>query len=262
MSSAVVRSEGPMVLPRAFALMRLLATMPQGLNLSQISTELDVPKSSLSATLKALTEQGFLLRQGTIYHLGSESFALASVILAGRSIRQIAKPYLEKTMEACGETVLLAVLDTDQKHASYVDIVESPKSVRFSVSVGTQRPLYGASCGRLFLAYMSEEDQKNYIDNVKLEAFTDKTITDKKELKKALDRTVAKGVSVTLGDYSQDAGGFSAPIYNSDGRIVAAITIGVPISRGLRETDRFIAEVVSAAEDISRVLGYKRKEDV
>jgi len=257
---AVVKSDGPMVLPRAFALLRLLASVPQGLNLSDISAQLDVPKSSLSATLKALTEQKFLIRQGSLYHLGSESFSLASVILAGRSIRQIARPYLERTMEACGETVLLAVLDPGMQHASYIDIVESPKSVRFSVSIGTQRPLYASSCGRLFLSHQSESARQTYLSNVTLDAVTDKTIVEREALADVLDNIYKEGVSVTLGDYSQDSAGFSAPIFNSDGELVAALVIGVPISRGLREIDRFREVAVQSAQAISKVLGHNEEQ--
>ena len=116
-----------MVLPRAFSLLRLLAEEPQGMNLSGMAAYLDVPKSSLSSTLKALTDQGYLSRKGTLYFLGSEAYGLASTILAGRTIRQIARPYIEQTMENTGETVLLAQLDVDGKFASYIDTVESDK---------------------------------------------------------------------------------------------------------------------------------------
>ncbi|MEH6495033.1 MAG: IclR family transcriptional regulator [Pseudomonas marincola] len=257
MGKAVARSDGPMVLPRAFALLRLLASVPQGLNLSDISARLDVPKSSLSATLKAMTEQEFLVRQGSLYHLGSASFSLASVILAGRSIRQIARPYLERTMDTCGETVLLAVLDTDMKSASYVDIIESPKSVRYSVSIGTRRPLYANASGRLLLAYASEAHQNKYLETVSLEAVTDKTIVERDTLQTVLNDIYKNGVSITLGDYSEDSAGFAAPIFNSDGEVVAALVIAVPISRGLREKDRFRDVAIQSAQKISKVLGHK-----
>lgn len=87
MSKSPSRSEGPMVFPRAFALLRLLADTQQGLTLSAIATSLEAPKSSLSSTLKALTDQGFLSRKGTLYFLGGEAHSLASTILAGRTIR-------------------------------------------------------------------------------------------------------------------------------------------------------------------------------
>ncbi|WP_025897774.1 IclR family transcriptional regulator [Sneathiella glossodoripedis] len=254
---SAARNEGPMVLPRAFSLLRLLSNMQDGLNLSQISNRLDVPKSSLLATLKALTDQGFLVRRGTIYQLGPEAFSLASIILAGRSLRQIARPFLEKSMEDCGETVLLAELAADRRNAIYVDLVESPKSVRFSVSVGTQRPLYASSSGRLLLAHMSDEERDEYLSTVEFKKWTEVTIVDPDELRTHLKETVIKGVAETYGDFTADASGFSSPVFNSDGDVVAALTIAVPISRALREKEKFAKAAVHSAAEISKILGFK-----
>ena len=246
-----------MVLPRAFSLLRLLAAEPMGLNLSEIAHQLSVPKSSLSATLKSLTEQNILDRQGTLYHLGSEAYSLASVILAGRSLRQIAKPFLEKTMEVSGETVILGELSSDGMHAIYVDLVDSPKSVRFSVAVGTRRPLYSSSCGRLLLAFLPEKDQRDYLSKVELEKKTEATTTSKPALRKILADIKNTGLAETFGEYSPDVSGFSAPIFNSDEDVIAALTIAVPISRGQREKDLFAQQVMTAAAGISKTLGYK-----
>jgi DNA-binding IclR family transcriptional regulator len=245
-----------MVLPRAFALLRLLAEEPVGLNLSSVAANLDVPKSSLSATLKALTEQGFLRRTGSTYTLGSESYSLASVILAGRTIRQISRPHLEEAMTDSGETVLLAVLDSDGQHFTYIDSVESPKSVRYSVSIGTRRPLYATSCGRLFLAHQAEAVRQAYYTAVDMHQVTDKTITTPEALEKLLTEIRDAGISVTLGDYSVDVAGFAAPIFNSDGEMIAALAIGVPVSRGVREEARFREAAIQSAQSISNVFGY------
>jgi len=254
---ATARSDGPMALPRAFAVLRLLAEAPQGLNLSALANQTEAPKSSLSSTLKALTDQGFLTRAASLYFLGPEAYALASVVLAGRSIRQSARPFLEDAMQASGETVLLAAPDADGRHFTYVDIVESPKSVRYSVPVGARRPLYATSCGRLFLAWRSDAERRAYFDGVKLERLTEATITKRVALEKTLRDIRAAGISVTLGDYSADVAGFAAPVFNAAGEMIAALTIGVPLSRGLPDQDRFCRIAISAAGTLSATLGYK-----
>ncbi len=256
LSKTTTRVEGPMVLPRAFSLLRLLAEQPHGLNLSAIATYLDVPKSSLSSTLKALTDQGFLGRKGTLYFLGAEAYSLASTILAGRTIRQIARPYLEQTMEQTGETVLLAELDLDQRFSSYIDSVESDKSIRFSVPIAARRPLYCSAAGRLFLAHMSERQRDSYYSNTNLEKLTENTATDRVELEKIVADIRKSGISITMGAYSADGSGFAAPIYNSDGEVVAAITIGVPLSRAQRDKQKYIEAALKAGADISKILGY------
>lgn len=253
------RSDGPMVLPRAFALLRLLAEFPDGRNLSAISASLDVPKSSLSSTLKALTEQGFLDRKGTLYFLGSEAYALASTILARRSIRQIARPFLEKTLAETGETVLLAELEPDKKYSAYIDFVESEQSVRFAVAIGTRRPLYASAAGKVFLAFMNEAEREAYFASVDLNQLTERTICDRAKLEADLKNVRTRGIAITIGEYSADAAGFAAPVRNSDGAVIGAVSIGVPVSRGRRERDRYIKAAVEAGAAISKVMGYSRE---
>lgn len=256
MSKSPSRSEGPMVLPRAFALLRLLADSQQGLTLSAIATSLEVPKSSLSSTLKALTDQGFLSRKGTLYFLGGEAYALASTILAGRTIRQIARPYLQQTMALIGETVLLAQLDEDEKHVTYIDTVESGKSIRFSAPIAARRGLYCSASGQVFLAHMGDRQREAYYRDIRLEKMTAATPTDRIELERIVNDTRNRGVSVTMGVYSEDAAGFAAPIYNSDGTLVAAVTIGMPLPRAAREPEKYAEAARKAGNDISKVLGY------
>lgn len=244
-----------MVLPRAFALLRLLAASPQGLSLSDTANRLDVPKSSLSSTLKALVEQSYLSREGALYSLGSQSYALASAILAGRAISQIARPFLQRAMEACGESVLLATLDPDGAHLTYVDIAESPNPVRYAVPVGTRRPLYATACGKIFLAERSEAARRAYYKATALEKKSDTTTTDPEALEAQFQTLRECGVSITFGEYSADAVGFAAPIRAAGGALAAALVIAAPISRGKRETERFVRLAGETAREISAILG-------
>ena len=250
-----------MVLPRAFSLLRLLAENPGGLTLSNLSVSLGVPKSSLSSTLNALTDQEMLKRDGSLYFLGPESYSLASVILAGRSIRQIARPYLERAMRESEETILLAVADNDGEHTTYVDVVESLKPVRFTLSIGSRRPLYANASGRLFLAHFTDKALDAYLSKTKLEELTPLAVKNAAELKEKLAVIRENGVSVTLGDYSSDSAGFAAPIYNHDGEMVAAFTIGLPVSRGEREREKLIGIATRQAAEVSKILGYSADKE-
>lgn len=255
--NAASRSDGPMVLRRAFSLLRLLSAQPEGLNLSSIATSLDVPKSSLSTTLSGLTEQGYLRRRGSLYVLGEEAWALASAMMGGRSMRQIARPILERTVTICEETVLLAALDDDHTNFSYIDFVESTKSIRFCAKIGDRRPLYPTACGRLFLAFMSAEERDTYFKKVKMKPTTETTLVDRKGIESVGEEIRRTGVSVTMGNYSADAGGFAAPIWSGDGTLAGGLVIGVPLARGEREYDKFCKIVAESAHAISHVLGYR-----
>lgn len=245
-----------MVLSRVFALLRLLAENKRGMTLSEISVKTSVPKSSLSATLKALDDQGLLVREGWHYSLGPEAYALASVILAGSTLSQIAHPTLVETMEESGETVLLGTLDRDSDYSVYVDIVETNNPVRYSVPIGTRRPLYPAAAGRVLLAYRSPEQRRAYFDRVKIERFTEHTIVDREELEKVLDGVRETGISMSSGEFSADSSGFAAPVFNHSGAVVAVLTIALPTNRALVKRDQLIEQVRRGAATLSRIFGH------
>lgn len=251
------KTDGPMALGRAMSLLRLLSGHPDGLNLSTLATALDVPKSSLLSTLTGLTEQGYLARKGSLYLIGEETWSLASALTGARSLRQLARPVLERSVAECSETVLLAELNADKLGFSYIDFVESSKSIRFCARIGEQRPLYPTACGMLFLAYFSDGERDNYFKSVKLQPAGNRSIVTRSRIESALDRIRATGLSITMGDYSDDAAGYAAPIRNASGAVVAGLTVGVPLSRGKREPDLFSRIALDGAKAISALLGYR-----
>lgn len=255
------RADGPMVLPRVFSLLRLLADNRRGLTLSELATRTSVPKSSLSSTLKTLHEQGLLTREGWTYSLGPEAFALASVILAGRTLSQIAHPTLVETMEQCGETVLLAALDRDSDYSVYIDIVETANAVRYSVPVGTRRPLYPTAAGRVILAYQTPEQLRAYFKRVRLEKCTDRTVVDRREIERLLEEIRRTGLATNSGEFSPDSSAFAAPVLNSSGALVAALTIALPTSRVEAKRAALEQQTQDAAARLSKVIGHHSVRD-
>lgn len=259
MASRTSKADGPMALGRAMSLLRLLSGHPDGLNLSTLAATLDVPKSSLLSTLSGLTEQGYLARKGSLYLIGEETWSLASALTGGRSLRQLARPVLERSVAECGETVLLAELNADRLGFSYIDFVESPKSIRFCARIGEQRPLYPTACGRLFLAFFSEKERDSYFKSVKLKPTSSNTVVARNKIEQILEKVRLTGLSITMGNYSDDAAGFSAPIRNASGDMVAGLSVGVPLSRGKREPDLFSRIAIDGAKAISALLGYRKE---
>lgn len=259
MASRTSKADGPMALGRAMSLLRLLSGHPDGLNLSTLAAALDVPKSSLLSTLSGLTEQGYLARKGSLYLIGEETWSLASALTGGRSLRQLARPVLERSVAECGETVLLAELNADRLGFSYIDFVESPKSIRFCARIGEQRPLYPTACGRLFLAFFSEKERDGYFKSVKLKPTSSTTVIARSKIEQILEKVRLTGLSITMGNYSDDAAGFSAPIRNATGDMVAGLSVGAPLSRGKREPDLFSRIAIDGAKAISALLGYRQE---
>lgn len=250
------RSDGPMVLPRAFALLRLLAENKRGMTLSEISAATSVPKSSLSSTLKALDEQKLLVREGWHYSLGPEAYALASVILARSTLSQIARSTLVETMEEAGETVLLATVDSNGVDSVYVDAVETRNPIRYSVPIGTRRPLFPTAAGRMLLAYFTPEQLRAYFDRIELRAYTENTVIDREDLERRIAEARASGISTNSGEFSADSTAFAAPVLDHSDALVAVVTIALPTSRAIRKREQLIEQVKRAAARLSRLVGH------
>ena len=86
------------------------------------------------------------------------------------------RPYLEELAQRSEESVYLGVLENIGSVITYVDAIESPKAVRFTVPVGAARPLYSTAAGRVLLAFGDQEWVENYLRNTKIMAYTPHTI--------------------------------------------------------------------------------------
>jgi IclR family acetate operon transcriptional repressor len=77
---------GPRAMSRVLRLFELMAAKRRGMTLTEVSEALDVPKSTLLASLKALAADGFLVSEGALYQLGPAAYRLAGGILSSWSM--------------------------------------------------------------------------------------------------------------------------------------------------------------------------------
>jgi IclR family acetate operon transcriptional repressor len=73
---------GPAAMSRVLRLFDLLAAKRRGMSLTEVSDAMEVPKSTLLASLKALAGDGFLINEGGLYLLGPAAYRLAGNVLA------------------------------------------------------------------------------------------------------------------------------------------------------------------------------------
>ena len=247
----------PMALARVLRALRLLADEPDGLTLAQLMLQIDAPKTSVHSLLQGLTTEGYLQRQEALYRLGPESFVLGAALVAARSLAIVATPFLRDARAQSGETVLLAVIDRHAGRLTYTQIIESHKPVRYTVPVGTTRPLFATSAGRVLLAFQDDGWRREYLKSADLRALTDKTVTDRRQLQRILDHIRTNGHAVTIGEVTPDVAGFAAPIFEPNGQVNAAFIIGAPIERGRAAVERLTRIVIDTAEQLSRALGHR-----
>jgi DNA-binding IclR family transcriptional regulator len=222
---------GPRSLTRLLGLFDALAKSSNGLTLAELNSLLESPKSSLLNLLRPLVAEGYLNHDNGRYRLGPTIFRLAGNIMAVWNFSNVIRPYLEELAQRSHESVYVGVLDRAGKTITYVDSIDSPHAVRYSVPIGGVRPLYCTAAGRILLAFADEEFQEEYLRTTKLEAQTERTVTTRKGLRAELDRVLRTRVSVSMGEMFPESAAIAAPIFGANGKIVAAMAIGGPSQR-------------------------------
>src|SRR5260370_15020217 len=139
------RLNSPQSVTRVIQILEALCASPRPISLAHLSRVLDAPKSSIAALLRGLAEADFVVSSEGAYRLGTGAFGLGSAFLEARrrsSSSDLVRAGMRRLADRTGETVLFAGRDKGAATMTYVDVIESGKSVRFAVSVGDRRPLY------------------------------------------------------------------------------------------------------------------------
>lgn len=248
---------GPRSLTRLLGLFDVLAKSKDGMTLAELNQALKSPKSSLLNLLRPLVIDGYLACENGRYRLGPSIFRLAANIMSVWNFSSTMRPYLEELAQRSEESVYLGVLDTVGSVITYVDSIESPKAVRFTVPIGAARPLYSTAAGRVLLAFGDKDWVEDYLRNTKFAAYTPYTVTSRKALREELEHIRKTRISVSMGETFPESGAIASPIFGADGKLIAAIAIGAPVSRlepRLGELRPIIADIASRASGSTRSM--------
>lgn len=244
------RDAGPRSLARLLGIFDVLAQSRNGMSLAELNVALSSPKSSLLNLLRPLVAEGYLVHADGCYRIGPAMFRLASHVLSAWNFPRLVRPFMEELSERTEETVLLSVLNREAEVMTYVEIIPSPRPIRYQIAVGTTRPVYANSAGRLLLAYDDKQWREQYIANVEFKTKLNVAIT-RASLKREIEQIRREGVSVAIDVYAKGLASIAAPLFDADGRCVAALNIAGPSDRFQQELDTLVAAVKDVAAKAS-----------
>ena len=245
---------GPRSLARLLALFDVLSLMPEGMSLAELNVTLDTPKSSLLNLLRPLVSEGYLVHAAGTYRLGPSIFRLAASVMSAWNFPKMIRPFMEELVERTGESVLLGVLNRDAEVMTYVEILDSPHPVRYQIPVGTTRPLYASSAGRLLLAYTDKAWRDQYLTSASFKVKTATPMT-RASLMRELDKIRSEGISTSIDGFMVGLAAVAAPVFDGEGRCIASLNIAGPSDRFRHELETLKATVKDVAARASGVVG-------
>jgi len=250
-------TRGTKSISRAIDLLETLAANPQGISLSELSHLLGIPKPSIHRILQTLIDRQLVDEDPILeeYSLGLGVLRLSQSVLAGVELRQQARPVLENLNHSWDESIHLAILDEKGTQVIYIDKIESSQAVRMVSRVGQSVPVHCTALGKAILSCFETEEVENLLANYTFKSFTPNTITNLQVLLAHLEEVKHQGFAVDNVEYEESVVCVAAPVLDSEGKAVAAVSISAPQNRLSKEDIPSAgADVCSAAQEISKVM--------
>lgn len=246
---------------RAIDILDLFDRQTQELGVTDIARALDLPKSTAAGLIFTL-EQNDYLDQNTLtrkYRLGFKLAERAGVFLDQFNLRRVAAPILETLRDATNESVNLAI--RDGKYVTYIERMLGNNMLGMRSEIGKRELIHSTALGKALLAHLPTTELNQLIADYDFNPVTLHTITNPTAFLVELQETLLRGFA--LDNQENELGGrcVAAPIFNYQGKPVAAISMSVPIQRFPEEKiPEFGAKVKQAAQAISLQLGANTPE--
>ena len=222
--------------------------------ITDISRELQLPKSTVSRLVGDLISEGYLQKVGSKYRLGLSVLSLAGVNMSNLEIHREAFEPLKLLVSKIDESAHISMLEGI--HLIYLLKVESKQRIRLLSHVGQHRPPSCSSSGKLLLAYQPREIIDAVIKNG-LPKRGPNSVTDPDQLLTEIKTIKQTGYCVCIDEMHDDVVSIAAPIRDYTGRVTASISIAAPKQRIDEEfTPHLIDEIVKTGTEISSRLGY------
>lgn len=243
----------PSSLQRGLRLLRRLAEAPsEGFRLSDLADASGGNEATAHRLLKVLTEEGFVARtRDRRYRLALDFFSLAARAEPPENLRDICHPRLLHLSAVLNETVFLLV--RSGFHAVCLDRVEGPFPIRsFTGDIGGRIPLGVGQGSLVILANLPEEEREEVI-RFNLPRLIDMGPIDEVYLRQEIAKARACGHSATETGLIPGMTGVAVPVFDTNGRVVAALSIGTATERLTAGRRATIVELLEKeARDIGR----------
>ncbi|PXX95120.1 IclR family transcriptional regulator domain-containing protein [Halomonas sp. LBP4] len=221
------------------------------MTLSEVAARTGMNRARARRFLLTLHALGYVRKQQRHFELAPKVLNLGYAFLSANNYRSVIQQILEDITTECGESSSLGVLDGDD--VTYVARSSSRhRLMAITLSVGTRLPAAHTSMGRVLLAQLPDAELDAFLARVVLEKHTDKTITDKAELKRCILKVRQQGYAIADQELDSGLRSVAVPAFDANGRLLGAINISTNAARV--DFDTLIRQYLPLLQDKARLI--------
>jgi IclR family transcriptional regulator, KDG regulon repressor len=241
----------------ALRVLKVFSDSEPELGISSIAQRLGLAKSTVHRLAVTLASESFLEQnpQNGRYRLGLSLFSLGALVRQRMDVSNQAHSLLGALRDQTQETVHLAILD--ETSIMYLYNMESSLAIGTRSYIGTRKPAFCTSEGRVLLAFNDPELVTEVLKEDLVQR-TPKTTTNPKALRAILEEVRRNGYATDDEESEIGMRSVAAPIRDISGKAIAAVGLAGPIQRlTKKELRRLVPQVITTAVGISARMGYK-----
>ncbi len=236
---------------RAFEILECLDGARRGLNISELSRKLGIPKSSTHVIVVTLERLGYLEREagGLHYALGMKAHMLGQGMMKTLRLADLAQPLMRELAEQLRVPAHLAVPDKDQ--GVFIQKVDAPGLIKFDTYVGRRMDLHCTAVGKVILTFGPAEIREHTLAKPVYMRYTDHTLTTPKQLVRDLKRVQKLGYASDDEEEELEVRCVAVPVLAPSGRFLAALSVtGTVRQIGVDAVERFAEALKKTAAAI------------
>ena len=245
------------ILAKGMALLEEISRNPQGLTLTELTSILNAPKTSLYRILCSLAELGYLRRDDRTarFSMTHKIFDMAISSIGSPSLLEYAYDSMRRLRDTLLETVVIGTLTENQ--VVILDQIIGLHHFCFTVKPGMNVELHASAPGKAIAAHMEADELRLLLDKIRYTRHNENTISCEADFLAALDEVRRTGYALDRGEEIAGVRCIGAPIFNRYGKSVAAVWITGPEGRISDDVIPSHGEAIKrCADEISHKLGY------
>jgi IclR family pca regulon transcriptional regulator len=242
-------------LAKGLAVLGAFGKRHPSMTLSEAAVATNVSRATARRILRTLSELGLVEQSGRQFSLTPHILKFGFSYLATQNWIERAAPLMKDLSEQHRESSSAAILQDTE--IVYVARVPTTRLMSVALSVGSRLPAFHTALGRVQLGYLDEQEIWRRLMSLRLEPFTQNTITDVQALFDRVCEDRAQGFSIVDEELERGLRSIAVPIIDRQGQAVAALNLSTHSARTTRSEmrERFLPALRSTAEKIAMFVG-------
>jgi IclR family transcriptional regulator, KDG regulon repressor len=242
---------------KIFAVLEAFSQHPHSaISLEEVTQAARLAKTTAHRLLYSMQKIGYVdqHQENSNYMLSQKFFELGRDALPYQRLTSLAKPFMNALMLRFGESLHLGVLENGL--VINIAVCESQHPYRIAGVVGDSNYSHSTAMGKCLLAYLSDQELDSIIRIHGLPTRASSTITNRAQLMEELEKVRRDQVATNVGENMEGVICVGAPVFNHEGRAVAALSISGPAVRMDQGMETIKKEIKRVALRLSILLGY------